>query len=213
MLYEMQTYTLKARSPGVVEKLFAKAMAEGSGYPRLRAFWKTDVGTLNRIILVSEYENAGERERVLMDAKQGAGALPAFSEHIVEAESRLWTPAPFSPLLTPRQLGNCYEIRIYDYPAGRIPDVIENWNGILEERLKYSPLVAAWYSDTGPVHHWIHIWAYADAGERERVRAATANAGIWPISIVEQRLNRIPRFVALKMKNMLVVPAVFSPLR
>lgn len=213
MIYVMQIFTLKSRSPGVVEKLFAQAIAQGPGFPRLRAFWKTDVGILNRIILVWEYQNADERERVLAEANEGTGGLPDFREHVVEEESRVWTPAPFSPPLTPRQIGNCYEIRIYDYPVGRIPEVIDNWNEILAERLKYSPLVAAWYSDVGTIHHWVHIWAYSDAGERERIRAATAKAGIWPISIVEQRLNRVPKFVALKMQNMLVVPARFSPLR
>jgi NIPSNAP len=59
----------------------------------------------------------------------------------------------------------------------------------------------------------MHIWAYQNTGERERIRDATAKAGIWPISDVDRRVKLEPRAVSLRMQNMLVAPASFSPLR
>ena len=122
-------------------------------------------------------------------------------------------PAPVSPLLEPREFGNIYEIRIYSFAPGGIPAIIKGWSEILEERLKYSPLVAALYSEEGPTHEWVHIWAYQNAGERERIRAETSKAGIWPLSVVDARLKRPPSVAPLRMQNMLVVPASFSPLK
>ena len=124
----------------------------------------------------------------------GAWPTPA-QEYIVNSRSLLLKPAPFSPPLIPRKLGSLYEIRHYTYESGAIPLVIDNWSEILGERLKYSPLVAALYADDGTKSDWIHIWAYADAGDRERIRNATAKAGIWPTwsidaSNVNRRLSR-----------------------
>ena len=212
MIYEMRTYTLKSRSVAVVEERFEKALPERVRLSRLGAFWHTEVGVLNQIIVVWPYESIAERDRIRAAANEVEGWPPDIREFIVEQESRILIPAPFSPPLEPRRLGNLYEIRTYHYPAGAIPDVIRSWSEIIDERVKYSPLVAAWYSEAGPVHEWVHIWAYRNADERERIREATAKAGIWPISVVDQRLKRAPQAVSLRMQNTLVVPARFSPL-
>jgi len=58
----------------------------------------------------------------------------------------------------------------------------------------------------GPLNQWIHIWAYKDAGERERVRAEAVKRGIWPPP-------KTPPGLLVKQENMLVVPAAFSPLK
>ena len=213
MVIEMQTYTLKTRSVGSVVKMFEEALPARTALSPLAAFWRTEVGVLNQIIMIWPYASADERDRMRAAELKIAGWPLEIRDHVLEESTLLWTPAPFSPPLTPRRLGNIYEVRIYDYEAGSIPWVIDSWNEILEERLKYSPLVGAWYADTGPVHRWIHIWAYENAGERERIRAETTKAGIWPMSAVDQRLKRETKHMPVRMQNMLTVPAPFSPLR
>jgi len=213
MIIEMQTYTLIPRSLGSVVRMFEEALPARTALSPLAAFWRTEVGVLNQIIMIWPYASADERDRARAAESKIAGWPLELRDHVLEESTRLWTPAPFSPPLTPRRLGNIYEVRIYDYEAGCIPHVIDSWNEILEERLKYSPLVGAWYTDTGPVHQWIHIWAYENAGERERIRAETAKAGIWPMSVVDQRLKRETKYMPVRMQNMLAVPASFSPLR
>jgi hypothetical protein len=213
MIFEMQNYTLKSRSQSLVEDRFEKALPARAKLSPLGAFWHTEVGVLNQIIVVWPYADSAERDRVLAEEAKVEAWPPTIDEFVVERQSRIFLPAPFSPPLEPRQLGNLYEIRTYTYPADAINDVIGSWSEIIGARVKYSPLVAAWYSQTRPFSEWVHIWAYQNAGERERIRDATAKAGIWPISVVDRRLKREPRAVSLKMQNMLVVPAGFSPLR
>lgn len=213
MIFEMRNYTLMSRSQGLVEARFEKALPARTKLSPLGAFWHAEVGVLNQIIVVWPYESAAERERILAEESKVDGWPPDFAEFIVEQQSRILVPAPFSPPLEPRRLGNLYEIRTYTYPADAIPEVIASWNEIIGERMKYSPLVAAWYTNTRPHCEWVHIWAYRNAGERERIREATTRAGVWPISVVDRRLQREPRAVSLMMQNMLVVPASFSPLR
>jgi NIPSNAP len=213
MIFEMQNYTLKSRSQALVEERFKKALPGRVRLSPLGAFWHTEVGVLNQIIVVWPYANPAERDRILAEEPKVEGWPPAIDEFVVERQSRILVPAPFSPQLEPRRLGNLYEIRTYTYPADSIAEVIGSWSEIIGERMKYSPLVAAWYSETRPLSEWVHIWAYQNAGERERIREATAKAGVWPISVVDRRLKREPRAVSLRMQNMLVVPASFSPLR
>ncbi len=92
----------------------------------------------------------------------------------------MFLPAPFSPPLEPRELGGIYEIRVYTLAPGAIPGMLERWSEKIGERVKLSPLVGAWYSELGALNQWVHIWAYKDAAERQRIRAEAIARGIWP---------------------------------
>ena len=105
----------------------------------------------------------------------------------------------------PRALGGIYEIRSYTLAPGAVPGMIDRWAVKIDERVKLSPLVAAWYSEIGGLNKWVHIWAYKDAAERQAIRAEAVARGIWPPGSPEGTL--------MKMENMLVVPAAFSPLK
>jgi hypothetical protein len=74
---------------------------------------------------------------------------------------------------------------------------------MMDERTKLSPLAGCYYSDIGPLHRWVHIWPYADAAERQRIRAEAVARRLWPPDTTE---------FMLKMENALAVPAPFSPL-
>ena len=119
-------------------------------------------------------------------------------------ESKILVPAPFSPKLEPRKLGGIYEFRTYLMKPGSIPGTIERWNGAIAGRTKLSPLVGAYSTEYGPLNQWIHIWAYKDSGERERIRADAIKRGIWPPPGGGDSL--------LLQENLLAVPAAFSPL-
>jgi NIPSNAP len=213
VIIELQSFTLKSRSPATVETCFKNALPERTTLSPLGGCWRSEVGVLNQMIVAWPYEDEDERARVGANVSMLKNWPPTIDEFVIEQSTRIVTLAPFSPPLTPRRLGNLYEIRIYQYPPGAIPEVIDAWSTIIDERVKHSPLVAAGYADAGAFHEWVHIWAYRDAGERERIREETTRLGIWPISIVDRQLGRAPRAVSLRMQNMLVVPMEFSPLR
>jgi hypothetical protein len=203
MIVEMQTILLKPKSPKIVEQRFEQALPARSKLSPLGAFWHTEVGTLNQIILLWPYASMADRERIQEEANRLPVWPPNLSDFGVNEESMILKPAPFSPPLEPRRLGNIYEIRSYIFRPGTIPTVIERWSPMMEERIKLSPLAGCWYSDIGPLHRWVHIWAYADAAERQRIRAESVARGIWPPNTTE---------FMVKMENSLAVPAHFSPL-
>jgi len=203
MIVEMQTYLLRPKTPKLAEQRFEQALPARNQLSPLGAFWHTEVGTLNQIILLWPYQSLAERERIQSEAARLKGWPPDIREYSVEEESRILIPAPFSPPLEARRLGNIYEIRTYAFRPGSIPTVIERWSKMMDERVKLSPLAGCWHTDVGPLHRWVHIWPYQDAAERQRIRAEAVARRIWPPDTRE---------FMLRMESVLAVPAPFSPL-
>jgi hypothetical protein len=204
MIIEMRTYRLKPGSVAEAEKRFGEALRDRVKVSPLGAFFHTEVGPLNRIIHCWPYENLGERTRLRGEAMKLPGWPPKIQEFIEEMESKIVIPAPFSPKLEERRLGNLYEIRTYTMLPGAAPTVIEKWAERIEGRTKLSPLAFSGHTELGGLNQWIHVWAYKDAAERFRIRDEARATGAWPPATRGQ-------FV--KQENMLVIPAEFSPLR
>ena len=203
MIVEMRTYTLRPGTIGAAEERFGKALPARLKFSKMAAFWHSEIGQLNQIIHLWPYEGLGHREQTRDAAAKAEGWPPNIREFIIDMKAEILIPAPFSPPLEERALGNLYEIRTYTYEPGAIPNVIQRWSERIEARTKLSPLVGCWYSDLGSLNKWVHIWAYRDYAERERIRREAVQQGIWP-----------PQGGAglLKQENALVVPASFSPL-
>ena len=203
MIVEMRTTRVKSQTQKKAEERFAQGLAERQKLSPLGGYFHTDVGHIDNMVELWPYENMAQREDVQERAAK-MGWRPDATELIVEQETKILKPAPFSPPFKTGKFGNVYEIRQYIYQAGTIPKVIEAWLPLIEARLKVSPLVGCWYTDIGPLHQWVHIWPYQDAAERQRIRAEMVERKMWPPVTAEW---------LVKMENSLALPASFSPLR
>jgi len=206
MIIEMRTYQLKPGSLAEVEQRFGAALPVREKHSKLAAFWHTEIGPLNQIIHVWTYDSFEQRSQIRAAAQKEEGWPPPIREFVVAQQSEVFNPAPFSPKLEPRSVGPVFEIRQYTLAAGAIPGMIERWAPKIEARAQLSTFVGAWYSEFGALNKWVHIWAYKDAAERQRVRADAVARGIWPPG------GAAPG-TTVKQENMLVMPAAFSPIR
>jgi NIPSNAP protein len=206
MIIEVRTYQLQPGTVAEVEKRFGEGLPERKKLSKLTALWHTEVGPLNEITHIWTYDSFEHRAKIRAEAVATKVWPPKIAEFIVSMQSEAFVPAPFSPPLEPRSVGPLFEIRSYTLAAGGIPGMIERWAGKIEERVKLSPLVGAWYSEFGALNKWVHIWAYKDAAERQRVRADAVARGVWPP-------GGAPAGAMLKQENKLVMPAACSPLR
>ncbi len=77
---------------------------------------------------------------------------------------------------------------------------MESWAGAIKKRTELSPLIFAGYTDIGTLNQWVHVWAYKNMGERERIRGEAVKAGIWPPP-------RHESVVLLKQQSTLAIPA------
>ena len=206
MIFEMRTYLMKPGSIPKVAELFGAGMPARTKLSRFGGFWHTEVGTLNQIIHVWPYKDLNERDHTRAEAVRTGVWPPKIQDNILEMESKILHPAPFSPHFEPGEHGSIYEFRTYTYGPGAIPKVIEAWTPRIKERSAVSPLIFAGYTDIGALNQWVHVWAYKNMGERERLRAQAMKPGSWPPP-------RGEGVVLHKQTSTFAVPAKFSPLR
>ena len=206
MIYEVRTYTLRPGSVAQFEENFAKALPAREKYSKLGAFWHTDIGPLNQVIHVWPYESVDERNAIRAEASQDPDWPPKNPpEMYVSLSSDIYIPAPFMrPMGGGQELGNIYEMRIYTYKNGSMPEVVKRWGDAIPHREEYSPCAAAMYSDLGSLNKWMHVWPYKDMEDRNRIRAEASTSEHWPPPTREFLLSQ---------ENKMLIPAAFSPMR
>lgn len=206
MVIEVRTYTLKPGSVPEFEKRFGEKLPDRVKLSPLAALWHTEVGPLNEVTHVWPYDSLSQRAEVRGAAIKSGVWPPNNGDLIVSMQSEIYMAAPFSPALTPREVGPLFEIRTYTLAPGALPGMMERWAAKIDERVKLSPLVGAWYSELGGLNKWVHIWAYKDLAERQRIRAEAVAKGVWPPGGAASGL-------VIRQENKLVMPAACSPLR
>ena len=156
MIYEVRTYDLKPRSVPVWEKAFGDKLDGRQKFSPLGGLWHTEFGPLNQVVHIWPYDDLSSRGEIRGKAAS-TGAWPPTTDEpvILNMQSDFYVPAPFMPEMKPQKLGPIYEMRIYTYAPGDIPKVVEAWGNAIEERTKFSPLVAAMYSDVGNLNKWL----------------------------------------------------------
>lgn len=204
MFLEMRTYVLK---PGMTNNFvegFAAGLPARLKISKLLGLFVSEVGGLNRVTHVWPYESFEDRERIGNEARKTGMWPPKTQEFILTQENKIIQPAPFSPPLPEKKLGEIYEFRTYTYRPGTLPQVLERFGKIMPERTKISSLVFAGTTMIGPLNQFIHVWAYKDAGERERLRAeAMKNLAGWPPATRE---------FMVAQENTIMNPAPCAPL-
>lgn len=205
MIYEIRTYSLAVGSVAEVEKRFGEAYEYRKKYSALAAFWHTEIGPLNEIVHVWPYQDLSERARVRAEVGKEPNWPPKIAEFIRSQHSEILIPFPCSPLPKPGKVGPIYEMRIYTFKPGTLPDTMKSWESKLPERMKLSQMVIVGSVDLGEVNRFIHIWAYNSLDQRDAVRAKAAQQGVWPPEGGPARV--------LTQANKILRPSAFSPLQ
>jgi len=203
MIHEVRTYLLKPGTVAECEQRFAEALPHREKYSPLGAFWHTEIGPLNQIIHVWPYETLHQRTEVRAQAMKDPHWPPKILDLVENMESEIFAPAPFMQPLGKRKLGNVYEMRTYLYQPGAMPEVLARWAAAIPQRVQLSPLAACWYSEIGGLNKFVHVWAYQDLGERDRIRAEAMRLSQWPPKTREFLVSQA---------NKVLIPAAFSPL-
>jgi hypothetical protein len=205
MIYEIRTLGLIPGSVAEVEKRFGEAYEYRKKFSELAAFWHTEVGPLNEIINVWQYQDLNERARVRGEVAKDPNWPPKISDFVRTMYSEILVPFPFSPLLKPGEFGSFYEMRIYTFKMGLAPEIMKAWEPKLPGRIKISPLAVAGTVDLGEANRLISIWPYNSFEQREAVRRESRQLGIWPPEGMPGKL--------LTQMNKIVVPSSFSPMQ
>lgn len=103
MIYEMRTYSIQIGKTREYLKLFGEVgMPIISKYAKLVGYWYTDIGELNQIVHIWEYESldqrAQNRKALYEDPEWIERFLPVAMPYLVSQESKIMYPADFSPI-------------------------------------------------------------------------------------------------------------------
>ena len=100
MIFEIRTYLLKPGTAPQAEEAFAVAIEGRTKLSRLAGYWRTEVGTLNQIIHIWPYKDVNERDRIRAEAVAAKVWPPKIADFVLDMESKILHPAPFSPHFT-----------------------------------------------------------------------------------------------------------------
>jgi hypothetical protein len=199
--YDVTTITVRPNTHPKALPVLKERLANAAG---LLACWYSDIGALNRIMIIRSITdlaaNLRERTVALSDSNPfGIGEL------ITDMSMDTYTALDSAPAMKPTELGPCYEVRTYVLKPNGVAPTERLWREWLPKRVTVSPVLTAMVSSSGAVARFMHIWPYKSLDERARLRAKAVNDKVWPPP-------GGPDYLA-KMQNDIYMPASFSPLR
>ncbi len=179
MLYELTTLSCPLLSLQAAAACASAWAAAPEAQGRLMGCWRTDIGTLGRVLVLRGFETAeglaAERRRALLDVNPfNAGSV------ITALSMESYVPFPFLPPVQPRSLGSVYEFRSYRLKPGGLPATLAGWEKAIEPAKEYTAhLVVNMYALDGP-SRITHIWGFKNLLERATLRTLAYGAGVWP---------------------------------
>lgn len=172
--------------------------------PGLLACWYSEIGALNRILLLREAGDVDATDNARMAVLLSRNPF-GLGELITEMTMDTYVAFDFLPPIKPGEFGPYFEVRSYVLRPDGLAPTIELWRKQVPLRNTISPLLVAMTSVSGRVTRFMHIWPYKTLEERGRLRAKAVTDGVWPPP-------GGPGHLATQQSD-IYLPAPFSPIR
>src|SRR5262245_5663915 len=211
MIHELRTYTLKPNKAAEFVKLTKKVGFEiRSKHSKCLGYWITEIGELNQVVHLWEYENFAHRTQTRAALAEDKAWQKKFvseaRKYHIRQESTVLIPSDVWPF-TPGEGNGIYELRYYRLYPGKVAEWLEIFGKGLPARTKYSKPVGVWSSELGGLNTVYHLWGYPDLQARADVRKLAMADPVW--SEVVKGLTPL----MLEMTAKILVPTAFSPMK
>lgn len=209
MIHELRVYTLwPGKVPEFLKLAEERAMKiRGNDYGTCLGYWSTEIGTLNQIFHLWEYEDLNARAGLRAKLAENQTWRSEYVQHVqpLIRHQGVRLMHPRRPFKAPEGSGNVYEYRNYRLKTGKAPEWLGHFEAILPTREKYSPNVCVWQAEAPEPNEVSHLWVYPDLNARTRTRAEVAADPAWA--------EFLPKATGLmnEMNSTLLIPAPFSP--
>jgi len=211
MLYELRTYTFTPGKMPDYLKLSAEvgSKVRGDRYGKRLGTWTSEIGVLNQVWHLWEYESYEERTRLRGELSKNRDWTEGFVSKIrpLLARQEIRFMNAFLPFKAPETSGNIYELRLYRANTGAVKQWSELFKAIMPVREKYSANVCAWTVESPDPNSVVHIWAYPDLNARRDVREAALRDPEW-----QTFLGQGTALLA-EMQSVILLPTAVSPLK
>ena len=202
MLYDVMTISVQPGSPSQALAKLESALGRRSLRGELLTCWQSEIGALNRILLIRGYSdiNALETDRETITTRADPFGL---ADLLTAVDLDLYVPFEFVAPMRPGSKAAFYEVRTYGLKPDALTPTREAWRQALPERAKLSRLLMAMHT-TSPTPRFMHIWPYESLADRQRIRAEAVTRGVWPPRGGPGRLS--------SQQTDIYLPAPFSPI-
>jgi hypothetical protein len=203
-LTEAYDVTIATVRPGTHPQALAALDKTLAGDSTLLACWYSEIGALNRILIIRKSADAAsvvENRFAALSARNPFG----IGEFITDLSLDTYVPFDFMPPLQPGAYGPCYEVRSYVLKPDGLTSTIELWRKAVPARARVSLVLAAMVAVTGTAIRFMHVWPYKSYDERARLREKAVADGVWPPPGGPGHL--------LSQQADIYLPAAFSPMR
>ena len=196
--------TIATVRPGTHPQALAALDKTLAGDSNLLACWYSEIGALNRILIIRKSADASKAVANRFAALSARNPF-GIGEFITDLSLDTYLPFDFRPPLQGGAYGPCYEVRSYVLKPDGLTPTIELWRKAVPGRAGVSPLLAAMVAVTGAAIRFMHVWPYKTYDERARLREKAVADGLWPPPGGPGHL--------LSQQADIYLPAAFSPLR
>ncbi len=203
MLYELATLSCPLLAVGRASEGVHAWVQEPDAKGELFGCWRTEIGTLGRLIILRGFEAPEamtiERRRALLSVNPfNAGTV------ITALTMDSYAPFPFLPPIRTGDRGGVYEFRTYHLKPGGLTPTLAGWEAAIEPAREYTEhLVLNMYALDG-APRITHVWGFASLAERADLRSRAYGAGVWPPTGGPEQIAEATSTIAL--------PQGFSPL-
>ena len=196
--------TIATVRPGTHPQALAALEKTLAGDSNLLACWYSDIGALNRILIIRKSADAAKAAANRFAALKARNPF-GIGEFVIDLSLDTYLSFDFMPPLQGGAYGPCYEVRSYVLKPDGLAPTIELWRKAVPGRARVSPVLAAMVAVTGAAIRFMHIWPYKTYDERARLREKAVADGVWPPPGGPGHL--------LSQQADIYLPAAFSPLR
>jgi hypothetical protein len=207
MIYEIRTYTVKPGAVPEYEKRFAEAYTAREKYSKLGGMWHTEIGPLNQVIHIWQYESLQQRADIrAAAAKDESGKWPPNTSELLDAQE-VDIADPVRNMVEwsgPQQWGELYELRMYTYAPGDAAKAAAAFGEAIEARNAIYPVAGIFTTQQGGnLNRLYQLFPYKSFDHREEVRSEFRRQGVWPPHAEVRPVSQLVRFL---------YPAAHSPL-
>ena len=205
-IFEARIYTFKTGGVPQWEKGFAEAYTAREKYSKLYGMWHTDIGPLNQVIHIWQYESLQHRADTRAAAVKDSSGLwpPKGADLIMSQEVDIIDPVKGFEPMAPQTGHPAWELRVYTYAGGTTGKAAAAFGEAVKGRGEVYPVALMGTTSYGNLNRLYQLFPYKSWDHREEVRKEFREKGVWPPHAEVSPLSQLVRLMA---------PADVSPLR
>ncbi|CAH1270780.1 NIPSNAP3B [Branchiostoma lanceolatum] len=209
-VYELRTYHVKPALFWEFMEILEEKVHLRMDMSKMVGFWRVDMGGLNQVVHLWEYDDFAHRTAVAKTRSAHTGWMSTLNKLLPTVEHQdnaLLLPLPWSQLKYPDTPGGWYELRSYRLTPGA--HLQEPFRKTIQARaaFKYAELLGVWSSEFGELNRVYMLWHHKDLDQRMLGRAKAAQDP----AIVAASRESAPSLVHQWSK--ILLPSSFSPMQ